>query len=57
MAHVSANFNAIELTGDRVGPVVLSGQGAGPLPTASAILSDVVEAARVGAAANVVLGA
>ncbi|MBX5445886.1 homoserine dehydrogenase [Sphaerobacter sp.] len=56
LAHVSANFNAIELTGDRVGPVVLSGQGAGPLPTASAILSDVVEAARVGAAANVVLG-
>lgn len=56
LAHVSANFNAIELVGDRVGPVLLSGQGAGPLPTASAILSDVVEAARVGAAANVTLG-
>jgi homoserine dehydrogenase len=43
----SANYNAIELTGDRVGPVLLVGQGAGPLPTASAILSDIVDAARV----------
>ncbi len=52
LAHVNANFNAVEVVGDRVGPVVLSGQGAGPLPTSSAILSDVVEAVRVGAAAN-----
>jgi len=43
----SANYNAIELTGDRVGPVLLVGQGAGPRPTASAILSDIVDAARV----------
>ncbi|MDI3340357.1 MAG: homoserine dehydrogenase, partial [Sphaerobacter sp.] len=57
LAHVSANLNAIALTGDRVGTVVLSGPGAGPLPTASAILSDIVEALRVGAAANVPLGA
>ncbi len=52
LAHVNANYNAIEVVGDRVGPVVLSGQGAGPLPTSSAILSDVVEAVRTGAAAN-----
>jgi len=56
LAHVGANFNAIELVGDRVGSVVLTGQGAGPLPTASAILSDIVEAARVGAAATPALG-
>ena len=56
LAHVGANFNAIEIVGDRVGPVVLTGQGAGPLPTASAILSDIVEAARVGAAATPPLG-
>jgi homoserine dehydrogenase len=43
----SANYNAIELTGDRVGQVLLVGQGAGPRPTASAILSDIVDAARV----------
>ncbi len=52
LAHVGGNFNAVELVGDRVGPVVLSGQGAGPLPTASAILSDIIEAARVGAVAT-----
>jgi homoserine dehydrogenase len=52
LAHVHANYNAIEVVGDRVGPVVLSGQGAGPLPTASAILSDIVEAVRNGTAAN-----
>ncbi len=56
LAHVHANFNAVEIVGDRVGPVVLSGQGAGPLPTSSAILSDIIEAVRVGAAANPSLG-
>jgi homoserine dehydrogenase len=53
LAHVSANYNAVELTGDSVGPVLLSGQGAGPDPTASAIVSDIVEAIRSGSAANV----
>jgi homoserine dehydrogenase len=53
LAHVSANYNAIEIVGDNVGPVVLSGQGAGPAPTASAVLSDIVEAVRYGPAANV----
>jgi homoserine dehydrogenase len=51
LAHVPANFNAIEIVGDRVGPVVLYGQGAGPMPTASAIVADIVEAARLGAQA------
>jgi homoserine dehydrogenase len=53
LAHVKDNYNAVELVGDSVGPVVLSGQGAGPDPTASAILSDVVEALLSGPAANV----
>lgn len=52
LAHVHANFNAIEIVGDRVGSLVLTGQGAGPLPTSSAIVSDIVEAARTGAAAT-----
>jgi len=42
-----ANYNAIEIVGDAVGPVLLVGQGAGPAPTASAILSDLRDAARV----------
>jgi homoserine dehydrogenase len=57
LAHVGGNFNAVELVGERVGPVVLSGQGAGPLPTASAILSDIIEAARIGVEGTPVLGA
>jgi homoserine dehydrogenase len=56
LAHVKDNYNAVELVGDSVGPVVLSGQGAGPDPTASAIVSDVVEALTTGAAANVPWG-
>jgi homoserine dehydrogenase len=53
LAHVQDNYNAVELVGDSVGPVVLSGQGAGPDPTASAVVSDVIEALTAGAAANV----
>ena len=49
MAHVNANFNAVELVGERVGPVMLYGQGAGPKPTASAVVSDIVEAVKLGA--------
>lgn len=55
-SRVVRNFNAIEIVGDRVGPVWLHGQGAGPAPTSSAILSDVVEVARVGSAARVRVG-
>jgi homoserine dehydrogenase len=51
-SRVVRNFNAIEIVGDRVGPVLLHGQGAGPDPTSSAILSDVIEVARAGSAAT-----
>ncbi len=51
-SRVVRNFNAVEIIGDRVGPVWLHGQGAGPDPTSSAILSDVIEAALVGHAAT-----
>lgn len=49
---VAANYNAVEIVGDKVGPIWLHGQGAGPAPTASAILSDVVEAVKTGSAAT-----
>jgi homoserine dehydrogenase len=55
-SRVMSNYNAIEIVGDRVGPVLLHGQGAGPNPTSSAILSDVVEAARAGSAASIRFG-
>ena len=51
-SRVVRNFNAVEIVGDRVGPVWLHGQGAGPDPTASAILSDVFEAASAGRGAS-----
>ena len=51
-SRVVRNFNAVEIVGDHVGPVWLHGQGAGPEPTASAILSDVIEAAVAGREAS-----
>lgn len=50
LAHVRLNANAIEITGDRTGTVVLYGPGAGPAPTAAAMLADIVDAVRFGAA-------
>ena len=46
MASVSGVFNAVLIEGDEVGDVLCYGKGAGRDPTASAILSDVVDAAR-----------
>ena len=46
LADVDGAFNAIRLTGDFVGPVMLYGKGAGMDPTASAIVGDVMEISR-----------
>ena len=46
IASVSGVFNAVLIEGDEVGDVLCYGRGAGRDPTASAILSDVVDAAR-----------
>lgn len=46
MAQVGGVYNAIHVVGDAVGDVVLYGQGAGSLATASAVVSDVVDIAR-----------
>lgn len=46
IAQVDGVFNAIELVGDAVGEVVLHGQGAGSMPTGSAVVSDVIDLAR-----------
>ncbi len=46
LAAVSGVFNGIFLTGDAVGDLMFYGRGAGQMPTASAVLSDVVEIAR-----------
>lgn len=52
LASVNEAFNAIFVHGDGCGEVMLYGQGAGALPTGSAVAGDVIEAAR-----NVLAGA
>ncbi len=42
LAKVEGPFNAVEVCGDLVGPVVFHGQGAGPAPTTSAIIGDIL---------------
>jgi homoserine dehydrogenase len=46
LAAVAGVFNAIFLTGDAVGDLMFYGRGAGQMPTASAVWSDVLEIAR-----------
>ena len=46
LAAVSGVFNAIFITGDAVGDLMFYGRGAGQMPTASAVWSDIVETAR-----------
>ncbi len=46
LSSVGGSLNAITVSADAVGDILLSGRGAGMLPTASAVLSDVVDIAR-----------
>jgi homoserine dehydrogenase len=46
VAQVEGVYNAIQLVGDAVKDVVLYGQGAGSMPTGSAVVSDVISIAR-----------
>ena len=46
LASVEDVFNAITVKGDAIGDVMFYGRGAGKLPTASAVVADVMDAAR-----------
>ncbi len=46
LANVDGSMNAIAVCGDAVGPTLYYGAGAGELPTASAVVGDLVELAR-----------
>ena len=46
LSNVSGTVNAIMVSGDAVGDIMLYGRGAGMMPTASAVISDVVDIAR-----------
>ncbi len=45
LAEVRDNFNAISVVGDAVGRVFYHGQGAGQMPTASAVVADMIDTA------------
>ncbi len=46
LARVDGAMNAVAVTGDAVGPTLFYGAGAGEMPTASAVVADVMEVAR-----------
>ncbi|MDW7774449.1 MAG: homoserine dehydrogenase [Desulfobulbaceae bacterium] len=46
LANINGAFNAIQFTGDMVGNVLFYGQGAGKMPTGSAVAADIVDIAR-----------
>ena len=53
LASVRDSFNAVFIEGDAVGELMLYGRGAGAMPTSSAILGDILDAAhnlRIGGA-------
>ena len=52
LSNVNGTLNAITVTGDAVGDILLYGHGAGMMPTASAVISDIVDLSR-----NILLGA
>jgi homoserine dehydrogenase len=47
LSSVMGVFNAVVVDGDIVGQTVYTGRGAGRLPTASAVVSDLAEVARI----------
>ena len=47
IADVRGNFNAVLVAGDAVGPTLHTGQGAGMMPTASAVLGDILDVVRL----------
>ena len=52
LSNVNGTLNAITVAGDAVGEILLYGHGAGRMPTASAVVSDIADIAR-----NVMIGA
>ena len=56
LANVDGVLNAVRLEGDAAGQTVYSGAGAGRLPTASAVVADIVDIARAGDQAVPMLG-
>lgn len=52
LASVGGALNAVSILGESLGPCLLSGHGAGAMPTAMSVISDIVDVGR-----NLLLGA
>ncbi len=46
LSNVNFNLNAIYIRGEAVGTILLYGQGAGMMPTGTAVVSDIIELSR-----------
>ena len=46
LSHVNDVFNAITVRGDAIGDVMFYGRGAGKLPTASAVVADIIDCVK-----------
>lgn len=46
LANVGGAYNAVCVVGSAVGPTLFYGQGAGEMPTASAVVADIIDAAK-----------
>ncbi|MFP4160260.1 MAG: homoserine dehydrogenase [Desulfobacterales bacterium] len=46
LSNVSGSMNAVTIAGDAVGDMILYGHGAGMMPTASAVIGDVIDISR-----------
>lgn len=46
LAHVDDVFNAVLVRGDAIGDVMFYGRGAGKLPTASAVVADIIDSVK-----------
>jgi homoserine dehydrogenase len=46
LATVKDEYNAVYIKGDAIGKMLFYGKGAGQMPTASAVLSDIIDIAR-----------
>lgn len=46
LSNVNGSLNAVTVSSDRAGDILLYGHGAGMMPTASAVVSDIVDIAR-----------
>lgn len=47
LSNVGGSYNAVFMQGDEVGDILLYGQGAGSRPTGSAVVSDLIDLARL----------